>query len=99
MEVIVFESEAFYRLQQDLLTRMAKEVKKAKEEALDKADPARDWLSTDEAKKLLGIKSKTRLQQLRDMDEIRYSKSGRIIRYSKKSILEYLDRYVPTYRY
>ncbi len=99
MEVIVIESEAFYRLQHDLLKRMASEVKKAKEEALDKADPARDWLATSEAMKLLGIKSKTRMQQLRDMDAIRYTKHGRIIRYSKKSILDYLDSHVPTYRY
>ncbi len=95
MEVIVIETQAYYQLQQELLSRLAKEVKKAKAEALAAADPARDWLSIEEAKKLLGIKSKTRLQELRDTDAIRFTKHGRIIRYSKKSILDYLDRHVP----
>lgn len=53
-----------------------------------------DWLSPESAKKLLGIKSKSKLQQLRDNGEILFSQHGRIIKYSKKSILNFLNRNV-----
>lgn len=92
MEIIVLESEAFKTLQQQMLQMVRTTIREAKEEALANMDPANDWLSTEEAKKLLGIKSKTKLQELRDYDEIVYSKAGRVIKYSKRSILDYLER-------
>jgi hypothetical protein len=97
MEIIVFEKEAYQRMHRELMGMFKQALKEAKEEALANADPANDWLSTEEAKKLLGIRSKTKLQELRDIEAIKFTKHGRIIRYSKKSILEYLDRNVPTY--
>ncbi|SHJ48081.1 helix-turn-helix domain-containing protein [Aquimarina spongiae] len=95
MEIIVFESEAYHHLQREMLQMVRTTIREAKEEALANMDPANDWLSTEEAKKLLGVKSKTKMQELRDFDEIRYSKAGKVIRYSKKSILEYLERNIP----
>ncbi len=92
MEIIVLESEAYKNLQKEMMQIVRTTIREAKEEALLNMDPANDWLSADEAKKLLGIKSKTKLQELRDFDEIMYSKAGKVIRYSKKSILKYLDR-------
>lgn len=92
MEIIVLESEAFKTLQQQMLQLVRTNIREAKEEALANMDPANDWLSTEEAKKLLGIKSKTKLQELRDYGEIMYSKGGRVIKYSKRSILDYLER-------
>ena len=97
MEVIVFESEAYKNLQRELMQQMYGIIKDAKEEALRNADPAQDWISTEEAKTLLGVKSKTKMQELRDMGEIIFSQSGRIVKYSKSSILEYLNRNIPEY--
>lgn len=97
MEIIVFEKEAYQQMHKDLIGMVKQAIREAKEEALANADPANDWLSTEDAKKLLGIRSKTKLQELRDIEAIRFTKHGRIIRYSKKSILEYLDRNVPSY--
>ncbi len=94
MEVIVLESEAFQNLKKELMQLVRTTIREAKEEALANMDPANDWLSAVEAKELLGIKSKTKLQELRDCDEIRFSKAGKVIRYSKKSILEYLNRHI-----
>jgi hypothetical protein len=51
-----------------------------------------EWLSTEDAKKLLGIKSKSKLQQLRDHGDILFSQHGRILKYSRKSILDFLKR-------
>ncbi|MBQ4818863.1 helix-turn-helix domain-containing protein [Aquimarina sp. MMG016] len=97
MEIIVFESEAYKKLQSDIMQMMRTSIREAKEEALANMDPANDWLSAEEAKKLLGIKSKTKLQELRDCDEIVFSKAGRVIKYSKKSILDYLNRHIVRY--
>lgn len=59
-----------------------------------KNEDADEWLSTTEAKKLLGVKSKSKMQKLRDNGEITFSQHGRIIKYSRKSIMGLLDRHV-----
>ena len=51
-----------------------------------------EWLSTDEAMTLLWIKGKTKLQNLRDNLAIKFSQHGRIIKYSRSSILEFLEK-------
>lgn len=84
MNVIVFEDETYYKM----LEEFSKLIKDAAKEM--KAES--EWLSTDEAKKLLGFKSKSKLQQLRDAGEIIFSQNGRIIKYSRKSILGFLER-------
>jgi len=56
-----------------------------------------EWLSTKEAMKLLGIKGKTKLQQLRDGLDIKFSQHGKIIKYSRTSILTFLERNVPKF--
>lgn len=95
MEVIVIETDAFERLHRDLMQQVRQAVREAKEEALANADPANDWLSIAEAKELLGVRSKTKMQELRDSGEIQFTKHGRIIRYSKRSILAYLEGNIP----
>jgi len=92
MEIVVFDSEAYHDLKKEVLQIVYKTIREAKEEALRNMDPANDWISSEQARELLGIKSKTKLQELRDYDEIVFSKAGKVIRYSKKSILAYLDR-------
>ena len=95
MEVIVIDSDAFEKLHRDLTQMVKRAIREAQEEALAKADPANDWLSTEEAKKLLGVRSKTKMQELRDTGAIQFTKHGRIIRYSKRSILAYLEGNIP----
>ena len=95
MEVIVIESQAFERLHRELAQMVRQAVREAKEEALANNDPANDWLSTEEAKQLLGVRSKTKMQELRDTGAIQFTKHGRIIRYSKRSILAYLEGNIP----
>ena len=65
----------------------------AKKETLAQLAIESDWIPTDEAKKLLGIKSKSKMQQLRDYGEIVFTKPGKIILYSKKSIITYLNKH------
>ena len=88
MDVIVLESQAYYRL----LEELDQKIKKAVAEALKKNED--DWVDGDEAKQLLKIKSKSKLQSLRDNGEITFSQHGRIILYYRPSILEFLKKHV-----
>lgn len=51
------------------------------------------WISPEDAMKLLGVKSKTTLQEYRDSGKIRYTQPRRrIILYDRDSINEFLER-------
>ena len=83
MEVVCLETEAFYTLVEKVLIRLeSKRIEKPR------------WVQIDEAMQILGIKSKTTLQKLRNEGEIRYSQHNkRIILYDRESLEEYLDRH------
>ncbi len=85
MKVIVFEDETYYKL----ISEFSQMVKTATKQG--SADS--EWLSTEEVKKLLGFKSKSKMQQLRDSGEIVFSQHGRIIKYSRKSCMDFLERH------
>ncbi|HEX8546777.1 MAG TPA: helix-turn-helix domain-containing protein [Cytophagaceae bacterium] len=52
-----------------------------------------EWISAKDAKKILGIKSTTKLLQLRDSGQIVFSQFGRTILYSRKSLNDFLNRH------
>jgi frataxin-like iron-binding protein CyaY len=64
MQVICLEEEAFYALVEEVVQRI---MEKNDKQANDK------WISDRQAMTLLGIKSKTTLQKLRDSGQIRFS--------------------------
>ncbi len=82
MQVISIEEQSFYQLLDTVLAEMEEKFGKKEEE----------WIHETNAMKLLGIKSKTSMQRLRDHDLIRFTQPSRkIILYYKPSLLEYLD--------
>ena len=84
MEVICLETEAFYYLVEEV-------VKRLKDNESDQHDK---WIQTEETMKLLGIKSKTTLQKLRDEGNIRFAQpQKKIILYDRDSIMQYLDKH------
>jgi len=84
MEVICLETEAFYSLIEEV-------VKRFKDNHNDQKDK---WIQTTEAMKILGIKSKTTLQRIRDNGSVRYAQpQKKIILYDRDSIMEYLDNH------
>jgi hypothetical protein len=84
MEVICFEEEAFY----ELLSRVIEYVRQTHMAREEK------WVTPAEAMKILGIKSKTTLQKLRNEGVIRYTQpERRIILYDRESLYEYLEAY------
>ena len=69
------------------------EIRKTVRETVHEvAHPKSDWIGEKEPMLLLGIKSKTTLQNLRDAQEFKFSRHGRIIRYSHMSVLAFLER-------
>lgn len=91
MEIIVFEKETYWKMQTELMKMFQDSLKAATKQP-------EDWISKEEAKLLLGVKSKTKMQELRDTNSIKFSKHGtRLIKYSRASILEYLKKNIPAY--
>jgi len=81
LDIICLESEAFYLLLEKVVARLENG-----KEVLDK------WIPDAEAMGLLGIKSKTTLQKLRDEGAIRFTQpKKRLILYDRDSIMEYLE--------
>lgn len=85
MDIIVLEKEAFEKLIDELTLRVIEHVERHYKQE--------DWIGEAEAKRLLGIRGKGRssLQKLRDNLNIEFSQFGRIIRYSRRSILKFLE--------
>jgi hypothetical protein len=84
MHVICLEEPALYSLVEEVVARI-KEKNKIKEDR---------WISGEEAMKRLRIKSKTSLQQLRDLGKIRFSNpSKKVILYDTESINSYLEKH------
>ena len=90
MNVIVLDSEAYARLKYELFQEMKNSVKVAFEE-IGEARTS-DWISQEEARKLLNYSSRTSWQKLRDSGKIIWSKEGRLIQYSRKSIESYIEK-------
>jgi len=85
IEIVCFESEAFYKLLENVLLRF----KPVENKLHDK------WISGTEAMRMLRIKSKTTLQKLRDEGKIRFSQpEKKIVLYDTESINAYLEDFV-----
>ena len=81
--IICLQSNAFYRLLDEVVQHINNTHKLA----------PKKWLLTDEAMELLGISSKTTLQNLRDTGKIRFSQpQKKIILYDIDSIHTYLEQ-------
>ena len=84
MEIIVFEKDSFNKMLEELTLKVIKSVERHYEKE--------EWIGAEEAKRILGVKSKAKLQQMRDHFEIEFAQFGKIIRYSRSSILGFLER-------
>lgn len=81
LNIICFETEAFYKLLEELAIRIS-----------DNQQIQDAWIDDKEAMRLLRIKSKTTLQSLRDQGKIRYSQmTKKLILYDRESILAFIE--------
>ncbi len=96
------EAEAFIeRIIEKTASRIAMKVDNRLEEMSQNNTSKREtkWVSTTEAKKILGIKSKGKMQQIRDespMNGIIISQHGRTFRYERASLYKYLKKHILT---
>lgn len=85
MQVICLEEAAFYALVEQVVARLGEKNNQ----------PLNKWIDDEEAMRLLGIKSKTTLQALRDEGKIRYTQpQKKIILYDRTSVEDYLEKNV-----
>jgi len=84
MEIICLETEAFYSLIEEVVSRIR-----------EKDNVQQDkWVQGQDVMEMLGIKSKSTLQKLRDEGKIRFSQpQKRIILYDRDSVLQYLEEH------
>lgn len=84
MEVICLEDAAFYKLIDSVVERIQKENSITEDK----------WISPEEAKQKLRVKSDTTLSRLRNEGKIRYSQpEKRVILYDVDSIYQYLEKH------
>jgi hypothetical protein len=99
MKVILKEGDEAKDFFEELVNRVADSVvvkfeKRLKELGGSSEKSNEHWVSTSEAKQLLGIKSNKKMQSLRDQNLIKFSQHGRIVRYHKPSLYEFLEKNV-----
>lgn len=89
MKVILLENdEAYKKLMTDIKVMIREAIKE-----INESSESEVWVSAEEAKKILGVKSKSKMQQLRDENKIRYSQIGKkIIRYHKPSLYTFIEK-------
>ncbi len=51
-----------------------------------------EWVDDKEAMQILGYRSKTKMQKMRDTKAIVFSKFGRKIKYHRPSLIEYIEK-------
>jgi hypothetical protein len=58
---------------------------------LKEQPPILEWIDDKEAKQILGYRSKTKMQKMRDTKAIVFSKFGRKIKYHRQSLIDYIE--------
>lgn len=82
--IICFENEAFYKLLDEIYKYLDQKTRKENE-----------WITGKDAMQLLGIKSKTTLQKLRNNGKIRFSQPFRkVVLYDRASLIKFLEENV-----
>jgi len=83
MEIIVFEKKAYYKMLDEVVSMI---------QDVSKNTHKREWVKPEEAKSLLGFTSNSKMQQLRDSGQIEFSQHNRSVKYSRKSIMKFLEK-------
>jgi len=83
VEVICLQSEALYKLVDDVVEKM-----------MEQRQEQPEWLSGDETMELLKITSRTTLQKLKNEGHIKFSQPmKKLVLYHRQSILDYLEKH------
>jgi len=92
MEIIVFEKEAYHKMQKEMIDLVIKTVSQKLPENDADGTSINDWVTETQAMKILPYRSKTKWQELRDRGEVVFSQFGRKILYNKASLLDLIKK-------
>jgi len=90
MEVIVFESEAYQRMIDEIVDRLQKGSTGSKQPMKDAAD---DWIDDDAVMALLGIKNKSYFSTLRSKQQLPCYRPGRHYKYKRSEIVSFIEKH------
>ncbi|WP_459212762.1 helix-turn-helix domain-containing protein [Aquimarina rhabdastrellae] len=90
VKYIMMKTKAFHKLINQVTQNIMAEVKPLID--TKKLKDEDEWLTPKEAKEVLRIKSTGKLLRLRNDGFITYAKHGNITVYSRKSIMEFLEK-------
>lgn len=83
MEVICLQSEAFYKLVEDVAERLLEQRKEHPK-----------WISGEEAMEMLRITSRTTLQKIKNEGHVKFTQPmKKVILYERQSVLDYLEKH------
>jgi transcriptional regulator len=99
MKIVVLEGDEAKAYLNELVNRVGdnvlEKIEKRFKNPLNKSDKEKElWVSSVQAKQILGVKSNKKMQSLRDQDLIKFSQYGRTIRYHTASLYEFLENHV-----
>lgn len=89
MEMILIESRAYYQLLEASMKFLEEKRNPSGKEIVEE----KLYITQAEAQKLLPYKSRTSWQRIRDLHLVEYSKVGRVLLYSKPSLLRYIAKH------
>ena len=92
MEVITIETEAYQALKREQIKMFKNALKEFCEENFAGNREEEDWLLPEQAKKIIPYTSKAKWKELRVSGKIKFTRFGRKIKYSKKSLLAFLHK-------
>ena len=85
METITIETQAFYKLIKEVVATVKNEL-----EAMRNSE----WITTNDAMSMLGIRTETILKRLRDEGKIRFSQPDKKIKlYNRDSIIAFIEKH------
>ncbi len=90
MELIVFESEAFKKIRQELLEEQRIFLTAWAASLTGQNSEKTVWLSPEDARNRLHVKSRKKMKQIRSSGEVHYLKSGREFLYDQASLESYM---------
>lgn len=90
MDVIIIDSEAYFKLLDEQTKFILSKLKEYKKDSIGEEGAKNEWLTLEEAQKILPYRSKTKWQSLRDNGEIVFAQFGRKLLYNRSSLLKYI---------
>jgi hypothetical protein len=96
--IIVMDEKYLNELKSEIAEAVIEALRSMKS-PLNNNQAVSEWVDDVEAKKILGYRSKTKMQELRNSRAVVFSRYGRKIKYLRKSLMDFLEKNKKTNTY